>query len=89
MQATVCHEVELEGGFLWHIQQVQFVMQECRQIMIELLCVADYSGGSIAHLLQLICDHLWRACIDSIAVVSVCHHESMHKNCCLFCLLMI
>ena len=30
MQTTVRHEAELESNPLWHVQPVQFVVQECR-----------------------------------------------------------
>jgi len=29
MQKTVCHEAQFKGDSFWHIQSVQFVMQEC------------------------------------------------------------
>ena len=34
LQTTVYHEAELEGELLWHIQPVQFVMQELSLIHI-------------------------------------------------------
>jgi len=53
MQTIVRHEAELESDPLWHIQPVQFVVQECRQTTVKLPCVADYSGGSVEHSLKL------------------------------------
>ena len=47
MQTTVRHEAELEGDHLWHVQPVQFVVQECRQTAVKLPRVADYSGGGV------------------------------------------
>jgi len=47
MQTTVRHEAELESDPLWHIQPVQFVVQECRQTTVKLPRVADYSGGGV------------------------------------------
>jgi len=43
VQTTVRDEVELESDPLWHVQPVQFVVQECRQTTIELPRVADYT----------------------------------------------
>ena len=54
MQITVCHEAELEGDSLRHIQPVQFVMKESRQTTIKFLRVADYTGGGVEHSLQLV-----------------------------------
>jgi len=34
MQTTVRHEAELESDPLWHVQPVQFVVQECRQTTV-------------------------------------------------------
>jgi len=36
MQTTVRHEAELETDPLWHVQPVQFVVQECRQTTVKL-----------------------------------------------------
>jgi len=36
MQTTVRHEAELESDLLWHVQPVQFVVQECRQTTVKL-----------------------------------------------------
>ena len=69
MQTMVRHKAELEGDPPRHIQPVQFVMLECRQTTIKLLCVADYSGGGVEHSLQLICDRLRSSCIDSVAII--------------------
>jgi len=70
MQTTVRHEAELESDPLWHVQPVQFVVQECRQTAIALLRVADYSGGGAEHSLQFIRDRLRCSCIDSVAIVN-------------------
>jgi len=35
MQRTVRHEAELESDPLWHVQPVQFVVQECRQTTVK------------------------------------------------------
>jgi len=43
MQTTVRHEAELESDPLWHVQPVQFVVQECRQTTVKLPRVADCS----------------------------------------------
>jgi len=40
MQTTVRHEAELESDPLWHVQPVQFVVQECRQTTVKLPRVA-------------------------------------------------
>ena len=58
MQTTVRHEAELESDPLWHVQPVQFVVQECRQTTVKLPRVADYSGGDVEHSLQFIHDRL-------------------------------
>jgi len=40
-QTTLRHKAKLEGDPFRNIQPVQFVMQECRQTTIKLLCVTD------------------------------------------------
>ena len=67
---SVRHEAEPESDPLWHVQPVQFVVQECRQTTVKLPRVADYSGGGIEHSLQFIRDRLRRSCIDSVAIVN-------------------
>jgi len=68
MQTTVGlrHEAELESDPLWHIQPVQFVVQECRQTTVKLPRVPDYSGCGVEHSLQLIRDRPRRSCIDIV-----------------------
>jgi len=63
MQTTVRHEAELESDPLWHVQPVQFVVQECRQTTVKLPRVDDYSGGGVEHSLQFIRDRLRRSCM--------------------------
>ena len=58
MQTRVCREAELESDPLWHVQPVQFVVQECRQttsssnhiimsiIHCDCLCVTDTASSS-------------------------------------------
>jgi len=58
MQTMVRHEAELEGDPLWHVQPVQFIVQERRQDTVKLPCVADYSGSGVEHSSQLIRDRL-------------------------------
>jgi len=70
MQTTLHHEAELESGRLWHVQTVQFVVQDCRQTTIKLPRVADYSDGGVEHSLQFIRDRLRCCCIDSVAIVN-------------------
>jgi len=64
MQTTVRHEAELESDPLWHVQPVQFVVQECRQTTVKLPRVADYSGGGVEHSLKLIRDRLITCAIN-------------------------
>jgi len=47
MQTTVRHGAELESDPLWHVQPVQFVVQECRQTTTKLPRVADYLLGGV------------------------------------------
>ena len=51
-QTTVHHEAELESDPLWHVQPVQFVVQECRQTTVKLPRVADAAALST----------LWQGC---------------------------
>jgi len=70
MQTALHREAELESDPLWHVQPVQFVVQECRQTTVKLPRVADYSGGDAENSLKLIRDRLRRSCIDSVAIVN-------------------
>jgi len=47
MQTTVRHEAELEGDPLWHVQPVQFVVQECRQCTLAVQYCAKRSAKSV------------------------------------------
>jgi len=61
----------MTSDFLWHIQPMKLIVQEWHQTAIKLPCVADHTGGSIEHSLQLVSDRLRSPCdcVDCVAIV--------------------
>jgi len=80
VKTAVHHDAQLIDDSLWHVQPMEFIVQECRRAAVELPCVTDHTCGRIKHSLQLVCDRL-RPCIECIAIVDARRNKSMNERC--------
>jgi len=81
VKTAVHHDAQLIGDSLWHVQPMELIVQECRQTVVELLCVIDHACGRIEHSLKLVSNHLRRPCIEYIAIVDARLNKSMNERC--------
>jgi len=81
MKTAVHHDAQLIDDYLWHVQPMELIVQECRQTAVERPCVTGHMCGRIEHSLQLVSDRLRRPCIQCIATVDARRNKSMNEHC--------